>query len=251
MPKDLDAPSGHASAHYECLYLARGSEVVTSRPVFTGDVFNKVKVFSPAKNDSKHRAVLVVQHPCSLRDDGVQLAFNLLVAEVRQPKLIADWAEYTKLMPLPSLKPERESGARNQAALFKELYLVTEADLAQGHRVGCLSLEGVDLLLQRWIFYSSRVVVDLPTIDQVIAGPWTEAEIIEEWCQHRSLHGIAADAAMAECVSWLRDTTPSGVRQALLEAPQHRSTIRRDARAACRLLDSGPSVEAVFPDLES
>ncbi len=237
MPKDLDAPSGHGGQSYDSLYLATGSDVEPSRPVFTGDVFESVSVYSPATGDSKARSVMIIQHPCSLREDGVRLAPNLLVAEVRKHALILDWSGYTKLMPLPALMPERGSSARNQAALFKELNLVSAASLDASRRVACMSLEGVDLLMQRWIFYSSRVVVDITTIDSVLAGPWAEAEIIEEWCQRRSAHGVSIEAANRECVEWFRQDTPGGMRQQLLEEPQHRSGIRRDARAACALLE--------------
>ena len=74
MPIDLAAPSGHQSHQYDCLYRARGDEVNEYRPVFTGDVFTKVRTFSPATEKWKLRDVVVVQHPCALRDDGVNLA---------------------------------------------------------------------------------------------------------------------------------------------------------------------------------
>src|ERR1035437_8469460 len=85
---------------------SRGDEVVMHRPEFTGDIFDTTPVLTP---DGKvhTKTVMVVQHPCALRTNGVDLVGRLLVAEVRQHTVIPseDWTKFIKLMPLPDLVP--------------------------------------------------------------------------------------------------------------------------------------------------
>lgn len=71
--------------HDDELYLARGDEVLASRPLMTGDVLEPVRV--PGLPAGAHQ-VMVITHPCSMRSDGVTLAPSLLVAvmEVGDPQ---------------------------------------------------------------------------------------------------------------------------------------------------------------------
>lgn len=232
MTSSLSQPSqDEAEGDHACLYLARGDEVAPERPVFTGDVFVDVPYLTP-DGAERTRSVLVLQHPCSLREDGLHLNNNVLVAEVRKHPPIDDWQRYTKLMPLPDLYPTLETGKRHQAAMFDKLAVVRSSELdVPNRRVACLSQEGVDLLLQRWIFASSRAVVELNRIDEVVAGPFSEAEIIEDWCTEAGEHGVPIDIAAADCIGWLREEQEPRTRQARLDEPAQRSAIRREARS--------------------
>ena len=148
-------------------YRARGEEVVRHRPVFTGDVFEKVPV--QGLGASKNKTVIVLQHPCALRSNGVDLHSRLMVAELRNHKVIPveDWTRHLGKMPLPELIPALETGRRHQAAFFDEPYLIGPDDLALEKRIACLSQTGVNLLLQRWVHHNSRVVVPTATYQEV------------------------------------------------------------------------------------
>lgn len=132
MAHELEPPSGRVP-DWDRLYLARGAtEIVTHRPVFTGDVFQHVTV-NPPRGSSKVKTVIVIQHPCALREDGVALRESVLVAEVRRwPVLLTEkWNTTGKIMPLPSLLPQSASSQRNQAALFERTYHTHPDDLTE------------------------------------------------------------------------------------------------------------------------
>lgn len=239
MARDLEAPSGGASDAGE-IYLARGAEVDPHRPVMTGDVFTGVPIISPLTGEKKDLDVMVVQHPCALRSDGVLLNPGVLVAEVRRHKVIEDWAKYGKLMPLPDLLVGVESGKRNQAGFFDRLHMAASPELlVPGRRIACLTEDGVCLALQRFNHHNSRAMVPTETIAEVVGGPFTEVEVMEEWCQAAAEHGVPIDIAAADCLAWLREDLGDGrTRQLDLEVPQNRSRIRREARAVCKDRDA-------------
>ena len=103
MGHDLEAPFENGKPNWAALYRARGSELSEHRPVFTGDVFDGVSVDGPT-GVRRTRSVLVLQHPCSMRVDGIQLAHRLLVAEVSNRKPLAEheWLGNFSVMPLPA-----------------------------------------------------------------------------------------------------------------------------------------------------
>lgn len=123
MAHDLEYPGAPGVPDWSSLYRARGDEVVRYRPVFTGDVFENVQVQGLGQARTKN--VILLQHPCALRSNGVDLHPRLMVAEVRQHRVIPveDWTGHISKMPLPDLKPIVASGKRNQAAFFDEPYL--------------------------------------------------------------------------------------------------------------------------------
>lgn len=233
MGHDLEAPFEAEKLASATLYRARGQEVVDVRPVFTGDVYDNVPLEGP-NGDPRSRTVLVLQHPCAMRVDGVNLAGKLLVAEVgnRAPLGEEAWQGNYTVMPLPDLRPDVTTGRRHQAANFDKLHLVKPVDLVD--RVACLSPVGVNLLLQRWIHHSSRFVVPSWQLHQTIEGEYEEADLVEDWCLERG--GPDPLAAAKECVDWLRDTTQEPTRQELLKEPQRRSPIRSEMRAELRRL---------------
>ena len=237
MAHDLEAPCTADNLDWSRLYRARGDEVNQQRPVFTGDVFLNVEA-EDADGATTEKDIIVVQHPCALRSNGVDLVPRLLVAEVRQHTVIPPekWANYGKIMPLPDLLPDLASGRRNQAGFFAELHLVSPKHLE--NRTAVLSQLGVNLFLQRWVRHNSRVVVPTVTYNEVTSGVYEEADLIEEWCDERCSPGFTVEQATAECVAWLRETgdTTGTMRQKMLEDPQMRSTIRKQMRKVLKAL---------------
>jgi hypothetical protein len=236
MAHDLESPCTADNPDWSRLYRARGDEVNQQRPVFTGDVFLKVEV-EDADGASAEKDVIIVQHPCALRSNGVDLVPRLLVAEVRQHTVIPPekWAMYGKIMPLPDLFPDLTTGRLNQAAFFVDLRLVSPKQLE--NRTAVLSQLGVNLFLQRWVRHNSRVVVPSVTYNEVTSGVYDEADLIEEWCDERCSAEFTIEQATAECVAWLRDTGDTGMmRQKMLEDPQMRSTVRKQMRGALKTL---------------
>lgn len=229
MAVDLEASSGTAD-DWSQLYRARGDEVAAGRPYFTGDVFQDAQA-RDTDGGVTTRPVIVVQHPCAMRINGVDLVPRLLVAEVRAHQLLKPekWTGFTRVMPLPDLRPNQQAGAdRHQAAYFNELHLVEPAGL--GTRIACLSARGVNLLLQRWVHHNSRVVIPTGNFLKAVGGVFEEADLVEEWCEERL--GLATAVATAECVAWLREVPAEGgpMRQRMLEEEQNRSSIRKQMR---------------------
>lgn len=237
MAHDLEFPSTAGVPDWDSLYHARGDEVVRHRPVFTGDVFVKVTV--QGLGETRIKNVIVVQHPCAFRTNGVDLQPCLFVAEVRTHKLIPaqDWTGHVAKMPLPELVPTVTSAKRHQTAFFDSLYLVGADELDPDKRIACLSQTGVNLLLQRWTHHNSRAVVPTATYQEVSSPAYEEADLIEEWCADRLEVGVDIYDATTEAVKWLREDAGGGVmRQRLLEDPQNRSAVRRQLRATLREL---------------
>lgn len=231
MARDLEPPSGDAP-HWDVLYLARGqNEIVRHRPFFTGDVFTDVPVQAP-RTEPKVKTVMVIQHPCAMRPDGAALAESILVAEVRRfPILPPDkWDTSGKLMPLPDLFADVTSGRRHQAALFDNTFHVHPSDLVS--RIACLSPRGVNLLLQRWVYHSSRVIVPSSDFNAAVSPVFEQADIIEEWCEIAMAGGRSLDEATKDAHAWLREVEGSLTREKALQAPERRAPIRRQARAA-------------------
>jgi len=231
MPRNLEPPNDN-SDDWDVLYLARGDdEVVGHRPFLTGDVFSDVTVRKP-RSDPKTKDVIVIQHPCAMRPNGVDLANSLLVAEVhRFPVLPPDkWSGSGKLMPLPDLLTGVISGRKNQAAFFDDTYHVHPLDLTE--RIACLSLRGVNLLLQRWVYHSSRVIVPSFDFNSAVTPVYEQADIIEEWCEIAMGVGRTLDEANHDAHAWLREMDQGRTREKALEDPQLRPLIRRGARTA-------------------
>lgn len=237
--KDLEAPGTREAPDWASMYRARGDEVSEARPTFTGDVFENVPV--GFGDTGSQITALVLQHPCALRTDGVNLAPRLLVAEVRASSVIpfGEWKGRYKLMPLPELS--KENG--HFAAHLQQPYLVEAEALHRSNRIACMSQVGVNLLLQRWVHHNSRVIV--PTFDYqvVTAAQFEEADLIEEWCDDRvdDSADIAAETIGAH--TWLRgaSTSPGKRWQDLLEDPQTRAIVRTAMRRHIKELNTRDS----------
>ncbi len=233
MAQELDAPFKDGKPSWASIYRSRGVEVSSTRPLFTGDVYEGVKV-PGAYGNIKARAVMVIHHPCAMRVDGVDLIDKLLVVEVskRREFTEAEWQGNYKVMPLPDLKPEASTSQRHQAANFERPQLVKPSQLTT--RIATLSPMGVNLMLQRWVHYSSRVVVPSESFQEMIVGEYEEADLIEEWCDERAEIDVI-DSTRA-CVAWLRQSIDGTTHQERLREPQSRSTVRVEMRAALKAL---------------
>jgi hypothetical protein len=179
--------------------------------------------------------MMLLQHPCALRIDGVNLAERLLVARVSVAPLIgaAGWAGNYKRMPLPEL--HLVPGGEHAAASFVDLDVVAPTDLLPEERLSTLSQVGVNLLLQRWVHHNSRVVVPTGMLQLVTSGPFEEADLTEEWCDEAVAHGVSLTVAMEDAHSWIRSEGSQGTsRQVMLEDPQNRSAIRKALRQHLR-----------------
>ncbi len=233
MGADLEAPVGDP-VDWGQLYRARGDEVGPHRPCFTGDVYD-----GAVEEEGGDGRVMVLQHPCAMRRNGLDLVPRLLVAHVRPHQLLrpSKWTGFTRVMPLPDLLPEESGPERHQAAFFNDLNLVAPAML--GRRIAVLSARGVNLLLQRWLHHNSRVVVPTGDFLRAVGGPFEEADLVEEWCEE--LPDVDPAESAAECLGWLRQTQPDGtMRQRMLEDEQNRSAIRREMRQYLRSRTSPP-----------
>lgn len=241
MAQDLEYPGTDGVPDWASLYRSRGDEVLRHRPIFTGDVFARVPV--QGLGETREKDVIVLQHPCALRSDGVNLQSRLMVAEVRRHRVILtdEWSGHVSKMPLPELYPGVDSSRRHQSAFFDDLYLVGADNLDVDKRVACLSQTGVNLILQRWVHHNSRAVVPTGTYQEVSSPAYEEADLIEEWVEARLLAGVDIHDATVEAVDWMREDAGGGVmRQRLLDNPQARSTVRRQLRAALRDLGDAP-----------
>ncbi|MFN8048552.1 MAG: hypothetical protein U0P48_08260 [Ancrocorticia sp.] len=232
MSKDLESPYEGGIPDWDALYRARGDEVSPTRPIFTGDVFIGVRL-PGSTGKVKSRSVIVLQHPCSMRSNGVDLSWHILVAEVSNRKEIEEsgWRNGNfNLMPLPSLQPDVTTQTRHQAANFDNIYTVAPDLLVS--RIASLSPFGVNLLLQRWVHYSSRVVVPTHTFHEQTTAFYEEADLIEEWCDEASGNDLRVETQ--DCLDWLRADRDGSTYQELLKNPQSHSMIRRAMRQELR-----------------
>lgn len=236
MEQDLETPRGSEATWEDQIFLAKGDDVDPLRPVFTGDVFSKVPLHT-SKGDVEPRMAVVLQHPCSMRANGVDLAPRLLVCEVRQHRQLTpdEWLTFRRLMPLSGLIDVATS-KRHQAAMFDRVDVVASSNLVIEHRIACLHELGVDLLLQRWVSHLTRFVVDRTSINGVVGGGFQECELVAEWCATAVPAGVPPAQAQSDCISWLRSTSLGGVTlQDALEDPGSRSRARRDMQDELRL----------------
>jgi hypothetical protein len=160
---------------------------------------------------------------------GAQLADRLLVAEVvaNRGGVPADWASGSfKRMFLPDLL------AGPLAIAFDELDIVQRQQVDTAQRVAILSNLGVNLLVQRWLFHNSRVVIPTITINAQSIGPFEEADLISDATLDLIAAGIDSPEATQLLDDWLGNPhTQGGVsRREMLANAQHRSAVRSTLR---------------------
>jgi hypothetical protein len=180
-------------------------------------------------SDGTLATVMIVQHPCALRSDGVHLNGKLLVAPVATAAVVpaSGWTGSFKKMPLPEL-----DGSASFAAVFSEPDVIASSSLATARRIACLSQFGVNLLLQRWVHHNSRAIVPSRDYQDVTSAEYEEADLTEDWCDERTLDGIELEQATTEAHEWFRSSAGEGPSswQHLLGDPQQRSAVRRAMR---------------------
>ncbi|MEU0965670.1 hypothetical protein ABZ357_09670 [Streptomyces sp. NPDC005917] len=230
MPAEMERPHDPRDLYHAC-----GDDIVAARPVLTGDVYEDVTIIE-ADASTREMTAMILDHPCSLRVDGVNLVPRLTVAEVT-PVPGAQWNGSFNRMFLPPPFPQASGGVKACAAFFDRCYHISPEQLQAGTRIACLNPFGINLLLQRRVKHFSRVTVETFKFQEANEGVYEEADLIEEWCLEREDDGAKTLEAMAECMDWIREKLPDGrLRQQLLEDSQSRSTIRRDARAHLKAL---------------
>jgi hypothetical protein len=217
-----------APADIGALYMARGEEVETLRPLMHGDVFKETTI--PGIDDGLGLAV-VLTHPCAMRTrDGVLVPRLLLGRVVEHQRLPPHrWPDgWYGVMPLPELRSHKESLALD----FEQIGTVKTADLVVSRRIAYLSEYGASVMLQRILNHFSRVVVSVSLIHQQAAPNFEEADLLHEW-----LDALVQDASSPgqiieqtrEFNDFLNGNTKE-LRNMLLDAV-NRSTVRKRVRA--------------------
>lgn len=209
------------------LYLARGSEVASARPLMTGDVFQGVII--PGVSEEPVLG-MIVTHPCSMRTDGVHLVPSLHVALVEPSETVA-WSSCPRdRMPLPTIRL-----GEFHVVHFDLMSMVASMELESAHRLACLAVRGVNLLQQRLIWYFTRFEVPTGQLNQLFAPVFEEVDMQEEWVEAATSLGISNADAVKEFHEWIRASDASGIRrQDRLKDAQSRSTVRRALDAEIR-----------------
>jgi hypothetical protein len=186
-----------------------------------------------------------------MRSNGI-LRESLLVARVHQfnPLPRDQWHRNERLMPLPQLDPEKTSNQAHQAAFFEELYLVHPDDLNPENRIACLSEIGSYLLLQRWMFHSSRLAVPTWQIAEANSHVYEEADLIEMWCEEAADQGVALPEATTDADDWLGEAVGDTTRRAMLRQVGLRSQVRREMKqeAKNRYQQAGEVIPMISPE---
>lgn len=220
---DLDGPDSN-----EHLYETFGAENSDSlRPIFQGDVFTGITLAGYEGND--HDTVMLVGHPCSLRE-GAPLRKRLQAVAVRSHPSVApaEWRTgHKQVFPLPAL-----DGAKAKAGNLREIGVVTRDQVQAASRVATLSDRGVLLLQQRMVWTLARTVVWLDTFEEFNAPQLIERELLEDWneqlCEKCSPADL--DAALADVAQQFEDYMLEDNRRKLLDQSDRRAEVRKAAR---------------------
>jgi hypothetical protein len=224
------------------LYLARGKDVNANRPIFTGDVFANVPI---AGVQGGGMAVLVA-HPCSMRGSHAKLRDRILTAAVHElSESIGSGAwkrgHYDE-MPLPEV-----NGSGLHVGQFSEIGQALTEDLAKTDRLACLSVYGVNLLQQRFIWNLTRFEVPTFRLNEAFAHTLEEADLLEDWNEILRSAEITEEEAAATFESFIRQDQGNGrTLQADLRDPQLRAAVRTACRnQARRIVSDSPGTTAI------
>lgn len=225
-PGALESP-----ASTDDLYDARGEEVQPYRPIFTGDVFDVI-------GEGPAGTWMVLQHPCALRSNGVDLVETVLVAPVAIRNDLRSKMEKEKFYLFP-LRDLRGPG-NNEAADFTSVTAMPSGLLTLDHRIAVLSQEGVNLLLQRWVHHTSRVVVHTDRFNTASLAEYEEADLAAEWVDARTDAGEDVESAQHSFHEWIRapwTTEPnSDSRQVRLRVAAQQVAVRKAMRGHLKAL---------------
>jgi hypothetical protein len=198
-----------------------------NRPLFTGDIL------SPAQGGS---AICLVQHPCAMRK-GTSLLPNLLVCSVLDSGVHrTQWRNHTPTeMPLPGLPGFGQA----PSVSFLTFTAANSSSLSSSRRIAVLSRIGVNLLMQRWIYQISRVIIPTITFDEAIAAQHEEADLTMECVDELVAKGYPPSDALNLVDRWLDTKRPEGATfRRQLTNSQIRSTVRKALR---KLVTEAPS----------
>jgi hypothetical protein len=138
-----------------------------------GDVYADVEI-----GDGNRGDVLVIQHPCSMRNGATQLLVDsILVAVISDYPNFGSWSGSFQLMPLPKV----DASSQKCAANFNHMKTVKSSELTNNNRIAVMTIEGVSLLIQRLTNYMTRTVVGSTVIEESIRPQYTESELAETW----------------------------------------------------------------------
>lgn len=225
-PGALESP-----ASPDDIYDARDEDVQPYRPIFTGDVFEVIGEESPG-------TWMVLQHPCTLRGNGVDLVDTVLVAPVAPRSGLRSEMAKEKLYLFP-LRDLRGVG-NHEAADFASVTVVASRLLSLDHRIAVLSQEGVNLLLQRWVHHNSRVVVHTDRFNTASLAEYEEADLAAEWAEARVDAGEDVASAQHSFHEWIRgpwtSEPNSDSRQIRLRVAAHQVAVRKAMRVHLKAL---------------
>lgn len=210
----------------EALFLARGNEVNSNRPLYTGDIVTGVHL---DVLQAEPLTVVVVSHPCAMRA-GARVLDHLHVAPVvahseSGPQM---WRGNFKYMALDGLA--EAAGLTNPVIRLDRMTLAATDTLDISRRIACLDRPGVNILRQRLVHHLTRLVVNISVFDSEASAAHEEVELTEEWLDTAVDSGADPAEAAEELHTWLRGDD----RQRLLGYPATASTVRRAARAELR-----------------
>jgi hypothetical protein len=176
----LDAPAA-PDAIYE-------DEVSIYRPVFTGDIFQGAEVPGVAASVAPHDLVMVVAHPSAMRT-GPVLRPTLRAAPIVPVDNVSPrkWVPgFFDLFPLPLLDEVTAAAdvhvERHGWAALLDLSAPLSAEaLDINRRIGCLSPDGIHLLLQRLVHSDTRFAVQLKTLATTFAPKLIELDYLYTW----------------------------------------------------------------------
>ena len=112
--------------------------------------------------------------------------------------------------------------------------MIPTKEVCNSERIAILSPVGVNLLMQRWTYHNTRVIIPTHTFDEQLIGPTLEAELANDWCEH--FPGESSEYALGEFQRWLdaTDDERGSSRRSRLPNRQAHSVIRREMRAYLR-----------------
>lgn len=211
----------------EALFLARGDEVNSNRPLYTGDVVTGVHL-DVLRADPL--TVAVVSHPCAMRA-GARLLDHLHVAPVvaHSESGLQMWRGNFKYMALDGLA--EAAGLTNPVIRLDRMTLAATDTLDISRRIACLDRPGVNILRQRLVNQLTRVVVPTRFFDEEAGGAHEELDLMENWLTAAGAVGVPLEAAARDFHEWVRAIDGTTTRQRALTNPQAVPSIRRAARS--------------------
>jgi hypothetical protein len=219
-PTELDCPASE-----ESLYESVAPDCDDLRPICQGDVFRDVCM--PGFDDD-HDLVMLIGHPCSLRE-GAKLKARLQAVPVRPYERfpLRKWGTlHRKVFSLPGILHE------HHAAELSYTGIVTPEQITPDKRIATLSTRGILLLQQRIVWTVAHAIIKLDTFHDFNAPMLAELELLEFWnealCHESDSKERAAtllDTA-EQFEKYLKDT---GLRGQLID-----STRRADTRQQIR-----------------